>query len=35
MTTRLSITLAIGLMLLPGTAAGEVLKVEVGVSGMV
>ena len=35
MTMRTSVTLAIGLMLLSSTASAEVLKAEVGVSGMV
>ncbi len=35
MTIRTSVTLAIGLMLLSSTAPAEVLKAEVGVSGMV
>ena len=35
MTVKTCVTLAIGLMLLSSTAAAEVLKAEVGVSGMV
>lgn len=35
MTIRTSVMLAIGLILLSSTASAEVLKVEVGVSGMV
>ena len=35
MTIRMSITLAVGLILLSSTALAEVLKAEVGVSGMV
>ncbi len=35
MTIRTAVTLAIGLILLSSTASAEVLKAEVGVSGMV
>jgi len=35
MTIRRSVMLAIGLILLSSTASAEVLKAEVGVSGMV
>ncbi len=35
MTIRTSMTLVTGLMLLSSTASAEVLKAEVGVSGMV